>query len=373
MLSPKKTYEFLLNAGFEFFTGVPDSLLKDFISYISDITEKSNHVIAANEGNAIALAAGYYLGKGLPAFVYMQNSGIGNAINPLISLADRKVYSIPMMLMIGWRGEPGVKDEPQHITQGRVMIKLLDSIEIPWFILDAKSDLESVLSKAIDKMNRNSSPVALLVKKDTFEQYLKPRANNNYLMTREQAIHLIVDTLDKKDAFISTTGMTSRELYEYRISKGESLNNDFLTVGGMGHASSIAMGLSLAKKNRRIVCIDGDGSVIMHLGSMALIGQSEISNLVHIVINNGSHDSVGGQPTIGFLINLTSIAKACGYKKIESVSNPKDLTEFLISITNFNGPVFLEILVRKGFRVNLGRPTTLPVENKIGFMNGMLN
>jgi len=246
MISPENFYNILKKSGFNFYTGVPDSLLKDFCAYVSDHTEKNEHVIVANEGNAIALAAGHFLGNKRPGFVYMQNSGIGNAINPLLSLADAEVYSIPMMLMIGWRGEPGINDEPQHIKH------------------------------------------AIIVRKGTFEEYKSYiDANHNYPMTREQAICKIVDTLLDKDIVVSTTGMSSRELYECRVAKGTNPSNDFLTVGSMGHASSIALGLANTQLDRRVICIDGDGSLIMHMGSLAIIAKMAPSNLVHIVISFG--------------------------------------------------------------------------------------
>jgi phosphonopyruvate decarboxylase len=369
MLAPQNVYNLLKGAGFEFFTGVPDSLLKNFCAYVTDHSTQHEHVIAANEGNAIALAAGHYLGKKTPAFVYMQNSGIGNAINPLLSLADREVYSFPMLLMIGWRGEPGIKDEPQHGKQGRVMEKLLDAMEIPWFILDAESSAEEVLGQAIASMTNGMAPVALLVRKGTFEQYKLRKADvTDYPMSREQAIQCIVDALGEDDLVVSTTGMASRELYEYRVEKGYGSGNDFLTVGSMGHTSSIAMGLAAAQVDRRVFCMDGDGSVIMHMGSLALVGQVGTPNLVHIVFNNGAHDSVGGQPTVGFGVNLATVASACGYKNTASVSTHEDLLQFMTCMHNVEGPVFLEVCVNKNSRTDLGRPNSTPFENRETFM-----
>jgi phosphonopyruvate decarboxylase len=369
MLSPEKFFNLVKEAGFNFFTGVPDSLLKDLCAYISDYSNEHQHIIAANEGNAIALAVGHYLGNKTPAFVYMQNSGIGNAINPLISLADADVYGIPMMLMIGWRGEPDVYDEPQHMKQGKVMIQLLDAIEIPWFILDAKSDPTAILAKASECMMKKMSPVALIVRKDTFEEYKSHHnSQQDFQITREHAIHAIVDSLIDDDIVISTTGMASRELYEYRVAKGVDPSKDFLTVGSMGHSSSIALGLANAQLKRRVICIDGDGSVIMHMGSMALIGQRAPSNLVHIVLNNGSHDSVGGQPTVGLSIDFVLLANACGYKKSNCFTSVKQLNDFLASNLHLDGPIFIEIRIKKGARSNLGRPKSSPKENKVGFM-----
>jgi phosphonopyruvate decarboxylase len=369
MISPENFYNILKKSGFNFYTGVPDSLLKDFCAYVSDHTEKNEHVIVANEGNAIALAAGHFLGNKRPGFVYMQNSGIGNAINPLLSLADAEVYSIPMMLMIGWRGEPGINDEPQHIKQGRIMTQLLDVLEIPWVVIDAKSDVETILNQAVGTMLKKMSPVAIIVRKGTFEEYKSYiDANHNYPMTREQAICKIVDTLLDKDIVVSTTGMSSRELYECRVAKGTNPSNDFLTVGSMGHASSIALGLANTQLDRRVICIDGDGSLIMHMGSLAIIAKMAPSNLVHIVINNGAHDSVGGQPTVGLDMNLVAMANACGYKKAVSVKSADELSRLLLSNLDFKGPILIEIPVRKGYRDNLGRPQSSPIENRKVFM-----
>lgn len=370
MLQPEKTFEQLRAQGVSLFTGVPDSLLADFCAYVTDHAPDSDHVITANEGNAIALATGHYLGTGKAALVYMQNSGLGNAVNPLLSLADEEVYGIPMLLLIGWRGEPGVKDEPQHVKQGRVMTAMLDSMEVPWFELEASmDDAGDVIAKACGLMHERKTPVALLVRKGAFAKYkLKKDRVTNFPMDREGAVKCIVDLLGKDDVVIATTGKTSRELYEYRATRGDGHGNDFLTVGAMGHTGSIAMGVAKAQPGRRVVCMDGDGSVLMHMGSLAILGQSGLSNLVHVVINNGAHDSVGGQPTTGFEIDLIGIAKACGYKRALSVSMPEDVATALADLSGGEGPVLLEIRVNKGARDDLGRPKSSPVENRDALM-----
>lgn len=370
MLQPEKTFEQLRAQGVSLFTGVPDSLLADFCAYVTDHAPDSDHVITANEGNAIALATGHYLGTGKAALVYMQNSGLGNAVNPLLSLADEEVYGIPMLLLIGWRGEPGVKDEPQHVKQGRVMTAMLDSMEVPWFELEASmDDAGDVIAKACGLMHERKTPVALLVRKGAFAKYkLKKDRVTNFPMDREGAVKCIVDLLGKDDVVIATTGKTSRELYEYRATRGDGHGNDFLTVGAMGHTASIAMGVAKAQPGRRVVCMDGDGSVLMHMGSLAILGQSGLSNLVHVVINNGAHDSVGGQPTTGFEIDLIGIAKACGYKRALSVSMPEDVATALADLSGGEGPVLLEIRVNKGARDDLGRPKSSPVENRDALM-----
>jgi phosphonopyruvate decarboxylase len=365
MLKSEHVFSLIRKEGIEFFAGVPDSLLEYFCAYVTDHTSEQDHVITANEGNAIAMAAGRFLGTGKPVLVYMQNSGIGNAVNPLMSLADAEVYSLPMMLMIGWRGEPGFKDEPQHVKQGRIMPALLDAMEIPWYTLDADSDAAAVIAQAAAKMRDTMAPVALLVRKGAFEKYkLQKEAVTDYPLKREDAIKMLVDLLGPEDIVVSTTGMTSRELYEYRVARDDGHGNDFLTVGAMGHTASIALGLAGAQTRRRIICLDGDGSVLMHMGALAIAGQYGNSNFIHIVINNGAHDSVGGQPTAGFGVDFVKIALACGYQRARLVSTPEEIDEATKSLLNENGPTLLEIRVKKGARSDLGRPKYAPIENR---------
>lgn len=370
MLQPDLIHELILGQDVRFFAGVPDSLLADYCAYVTDHVADDSHVITANEGNAIALAAGHFLGTGRPALVYMQNSGLGNAVNPLLSLADEEVYGIPMLLMVGWRGEPGVKDEPQHVKQGRVMTGMLDAMEVPWFELHAGTeDPAAVIAQACALMRERSAPVALLVRKGAFAKYkLKKDVHTDFPLDREGAVKAIVDLLDERDVVIATTGKTSRELYEYRAARGDGHGNDFLTVGAMGHTGSIAMGVARARPDRRVLCLDGDGSVLMHMGALAIIGQSRLGNLVHVVVNNGAHDSVGGQPTAGFEIDLVAIAKACGYRAAASVSAPAEIGPALERLGAGGGPVLLEIRVNKGARADLGRPRSTPVENRVALM-----
>ena len=351
---------------------MPDSLLKGFCSYLVEHTTQTEHVITANEGNAVALAVGHYLGSGLPALVYMQNSGTGNAINPLLSLADTEVYSIPMLLLVGWRGEPGIKDEPQHIKQGRVTTDLFDAMGIPWFVLDSKTpDPAELISKVVKCMWDKMGPVMILVRKGTFENY---KHNHNVQfdlpLTRENAIQSIVNNLDENDIVVSTTGKSSRELYEYRVTKGDGDGQDFLTVGAMGHAASIAMGIAFRQPKKKIICLDGDGSAIMHMGSMAIIGQQNLPNFMHIILNNGVHDSVGEMPTVGFKIDFVKIAEACGYKKFFSVSQPEELKVELKKQNRF-GTRFLEIRVNIGSCTNLCRPNNTPIQNRDTLMKAL--
>lgn len=369
MINVESFYNTLKSYEIDFFTGVPDSLLKSFCAYISDQEEKSN-IIAANEGNAIGLAAGYYLSSGKIPLVYMQNSGIGNAVNPLVSLADKLVYKIPMLLLIGWRGEPRKKDEPQHKKQGIITVELMESIGISYEVISkdtTNDDIKNVLKRAYNYMIETKEPYAIIVRKETFEEYASTclgDSKNKFELSREQAIEIILSEINKESVIVSTTGMASRELFEIREKRNEGHNKDFLTVGSMGHASQIALGIAINKRNTKVYCLDGDGALIMHMGGMAIIGNQNVNNYVHIVINNGAHDSVGGQKTVGLDIDLLKIAKACGYKKFYSCVNTSEIRRCLKEINETNELAFLEIKVNKGARKDLGRPTTTPIENK---------
>lgn len=370
MLKAGDLFVALRENGINFFSGVPDSLLKDFCAYLSSHTTETEHVIAANEGNAVAIVAGHFIATGSSGLVYMQNSGIGNAVNPLTSLVDVEVYSIPMLLLIGWRGEPGSKDEPQHVKQGRIMTGLLNVLEIPYFLLDSStSSIFSVVSCAAQRMREMNGPVALLVRKDTFDSYkFNCVSEFNFELTREDAIRCVVDLLNETDIIVATTGMTSRELYEYRVMSHTRHDRDFLTVGSMGHTASIALGLARGQPERRVFCFDGDGSLIMHMGAMGIIGQSKQRNFVHIVLNNGAHDSVGGQPTVGFAVDFGGIAKACGYQSVGTARSQSEIRNEIMKSTRAVGPSFLEIRVNKGARPNLGRPKSSPIENRLALM-----
>ena len=362
--------EKLRESGIDCYTGVPDSLLKNICAYITDHFDAHHNIIAANEGAAVGLAAGHYLATGQPACVYMQNSGEGNIINPLASLTDQEVYNIPVLLLIGWRGRPGIHDEPQHIKQGKVTMGLLNTMGVNFDVLSKDEDkAEKQIAKAVTAL-KNKEVYALVIEKDTFEEYkLQNVEKNDLTMSREEAIRTVAAALDENDCIISTTGMISRELFEYRTSMGQGHERDFLTVGSMGHASQIALGIAMAQPGRRIWCFDGDGAAIMHMGSMAIIASKEPKNYVHIVFNNGAHDSVGGQPTVGFKIDLPAVAKAVGYKNAFSTETKEHLTNLLKMLKAQEGPVLLEIKVKKGNRKDLGRPTTTPIQNKEALMN----
>jgi len=372
MVVIKEFYNELLNNDISFFTGVPDSLLKSFCAYIKENVSSEKNIVSANEGNAIGLAAGYYLASKKIALVYMQNSGLGNALNPLVSLADKLVYSIPMLLIIGWRGEPNKKDEPQHKKQGIITIETLEMLGIKYEVLDEvinNDEMKLKVKKAYIYMIENNSPYALVIKKDTFDEYqLKNNTTFDFQMTREEAIEIVISKMKKNSVAVSTTGMASRELFELREKHKENHSRDFLTVGSMGHASQIALGIALSNKDKEVYCIDGDGALLMHLGGLAIIGNQEPRNFRHILINNGAHDSVGGQETVGFNIDALAIAKACGYKECYSCSSKAELLKLSEEIKNVEGPVLLEIKVKKGSRKDLGRPITTPIENKEAFM-----
>jgi len=370
MIRPQFFYELLQENGTDFFTGVPDSLLKNFCAYITDTADKTHHIIAANEGCAVGLAAGHYFANKTIPLVYMQNSGLGNTVNPLLSLADKAVYSVPLLLVIGWRGEPGVHDEPQHITQGKVTCALLDAMEIPYAILETDEEKAAVqIIYAYKMIKERNAPFALVVRKDCFAPYTLK--SNDFVpaeMTREQAIEQIIAHAPSNAVFVSTTGMASRELYELREKNQQKHDTDFLTVGSMGHASQIALGIALCKTHRKVVCIDGDGAALMHLGGFTTIGTQKPQNMIHIVLNNGAHDSVGGQPTVGRKINLCAAALACGYDQALSVAAPEALLSNLKIVFASPGTVFIEVMVSKGARPDLGRPKSSPIENKRAFM-----
>lgn len=371
MISPKLFIDKLEENNINFFTGVPDSLLKNICAYIEDNKDENHNIIAANEGAAMGLATGHYLATGEIPVVYMQNSGEGNIINPLASLTDKEVYNIPILLIIGWRGRPGVHDEPQHIKQGKVTLPLLETMEIKYTILSKdENEFTNQLNDVIEYMAKTKESFAFVVEKDTFEDY-KLQNNQQYEnleMSREEAIQIVADSLDENTVIVSTTGMISRELFEYRANSNQTHEKDFLTVGSMGHASQIALGIALEKSNHKIYCFDGDGAAIMHMGSMAIIGSKHPENYIHIIFNNGAHDSVGGQPTVGLQINIPEIAKALNYKKVFSIKDRMSLKEVLNKINGEKGPIMLEIQVKKGNRKDLGRPTTTPIQNKEALM-----
>ncbi|MDE0864189.1 MAG: phosphonopyruvate decarboxylase [Rubripirellula sp.] len=368
MIHSKDFVDWLEAFGVDFYAGVPDSLLKPVCFYLADHAG-DKHVVAANEGGAVALACGSHLATGKVPLVYLQNSGQGNTINPLLSLADRDVYGIPLLLLIGWRGEPGTKDEPQHVKQGNVTVNLLDAIDIPHRVLAREPEAaRRCVAELLGIAAAESRPVALLVRTETFESYTPTvQATRNFEMTREDAIEAVVAALGETDAIVSTTGKLSRELYECRDRAGQGHQREFLTVGSMGHASQIAMGIALSRPERQVYCLDGDGAMLMHMGSAAIVGATGVPNFKHVIFNNGVHDSVGGMPTAGLKVSFTEIVKACGYTEAWRVERRDDLVETVAQLRSAKGPALLEIMIKKGARPDLGRPKTSPIENKTAF------
>jgi len=368
-LSSEKLYNSFAENGVSYFCGVPDSLVSPFSLFL-EANAKEHHTITANEGNAIGLAIGYHAATAKIPLVYMQNSGLGNAVDPLVSLVDSSVLSIPMLLLIGWRGQPGTKDEPQHAKQGAITGDLLKILNIPYVVLSRRpNEAARQVEKSVSHSIKSKSPYALLVEKDTLEGYkYDARPLSNYPLSREEAIKCVVDNLDDSDIIIASIGKASRELYEYRDEKQQSHRRDLLIVGGMGHASSIAMAIAQQKPNRKVYCLDGDGSVLMHMGSLATIGTKGLKNFYHIVFNNGLHDSVGGQPSAGFDIDLPAVAKACGYLRVVSAHEPNATTKALVATKKINGPVMIEVRIRSGARLDLARPSISPSGNKESFM-----
>ena len=369
-IKPADFYKKLTSHGVEFFTGVPDSLLKEFCLCIDDSIVGDKHIIAANEGNAVALAAGYYLAQKSIPLVYMQNSGLGNAINPLLSLCDSDVYSIPLLVLVGWRGEPGVKDEPQHTKQGKIQLELLKALDIPYKIISQNDNQFAMqISNAVEIAKTENRPVVLLIKKGTFEKYTTEIEKSPIqCMKREEALEIILRNLNDNAIVVSTTGKTSREIFEIREKNGQSHERDFLTVGSMGHCSSIALGIALAKPHRQVVCIDGDGAMLMHLGSLTSIATLKPKNFRHILMNNEVHESVGGQKTAAKELDMTAIVNSLGSSKIFNAETPADLEQKFIDFVSCPGPSFLEVKIRPGSREDLGRPTIKPVDNKENFM-----
>lgn len=364
MIDTKRFFEYLIKNNLSFFAGVPDSLLKNLCACISDNCDEKHNIIAANEGNAIALVSGYHLATKNFGVVYMQNSGIGNAINPLLSLADEQVYSIPLLMIIGWRGKPCVADEPQHKKQGKITIELLQTLGIETLVLD--DDYEPKIQYCIEYMAKHQKPIALIICKNTFGDYEYSARKCDYSLLREKALEIITDNIDENDIIVSTTGKTSRELFEIREKNNCSHSKDFLSIGSMGHTSSLALGISLFT-DRKVFCIDGDGSFLMHMGATAVNAQKCADNFRYIIINNGAHESVGGQATVGFDINICEILRNCGFENICTAANEEEVISGMKYLYMHKKSAMV-IFAKQGSRKNLGRPTISPEENKKIFM-----
>ncbi len=378
MIDPARFVDQLAELGVWMFTGVPDSLLKPFGRHVMETLPRHQHVITANEGAAVGLALGHYLRTRSPALVYLQNSGFGNAVNPLLSLADTDVYGVPMVVLVGWRGEPGISDEPQHVKQGRVMASSLDALELPWAVLPRDADVaDDTLRDAIETAVSGRTPFVLLVRKGTFEEpgdiTAAPSSGHAEdpdadLPSREEAVIAVADAIGDGPLLVSSTGMLSRELFEHRERTGDDATRDFLTVGGMGHACSIALGVALQEPDREVWCLDGDGGLLMHLGSLAVIADHAPATYLHIVFNNGVHDSVGGQPTSIGRVDVTAAARALGYRHAARTGDLTAVPEHVAELRRRGGPSLLELQVRPGNRPGIGRPTRTPAQSKDAFM-----
>lgn len=359
-------------AGIDFFTGVPDSQLKGLCDtlYATYGVAGKQHIVAANEGNAIALCAGHYLATGRPGLCYMQNSGLGNAVNPIASLMDGQVYGLPCLLVVGWRGEPGVHDEPQHVKQGQVTLSQLELLDVPYMVLD-KAMTEDEFDAAFADIRSHldaGRTAAIVVKKGALTCSMKPKYGNANAMTREEAVGVIARFAGKRDVFVSTTGKLSRELFELREAAKDGHDRDFLTVGSMGHASMIALGIALEQPDRRVWCLDGDGAALMHLGAMAVLGQKKPANLVHVVINNAAHETVGGMPVCEGALNLTGLAMSAGYRHVSRAANEMELYQAADAAMTAGELAFIEVMCAVGARDDLGRPTTTPQQNRDALM-----
>lgn len=370
MLDQERVFRALGDEGVEFFAGVPDSHLNGFCAYLTENVPSCRHIIAANEGNAVALASGYYFATGTVPLVYMQNSGMGNALNPLVSLADKHVYSVPMVLLIGWRGDPSVEDHVQHETQGQITTKLLDVLGIPHVVVKGDDEsIEKTVSWAVRTTRDTRVPAALIAQKGIFAETTKrPFQDDSYPLSREEAIRVVLDNTPKDSVFVATTGRASRELYHLREERGETHDYDVLNVGSMGHASSISMGMAQVIRDRLVVCLDGDAAAIMHLGALTTVSTHDMPNLLHIILDNGVHESVGGQPSAGHLVDFAQIARGSGYRA-QIANDANSLITAIGALADGKAASLIDVRIRKGLR-----PTLPPLEiDGLQLITGFMN
>lgn len=359
-------------AGVTAYAGVPDSTLSNFTDYLISEPELSGkHFIAHNEGGAVAIACGHYMATGHPAMVYMQNSGLGNAVNPIASLASPDVYGIPLFYVVGWRGEPGVHDEPQHVFQGKKTLEMLQTLDITYTLIDKDTTFaeaeQAVRERFLPVMAQGRS-AALVVKRGALAKTVTYNPESALPLSREEAVQIVLESLGQEDVAVSTTGKTSREVFEYREATGAGHARDFLTVGSMGHAASIALGIAAAWKGGKVWVLDGDGAVIMHMGALATVGSCAPKNYIHVVINNEMYESVGVMPTVSKTVDYRALAKANGYAAWFTASDAEQLRTALRQVREAEGPALLEIRTNHLSRKDLGRPTTTPKENRDAFM-----
>jgi len=371
MITCQKLTKIFKSQELTFFTGVPCSILKDFLNFIIE-NKQFKHIIANEEGEACAIASGYYLAAKKIPVIYMQNSGLGNSVDILTSLTNKEMYRIPALFLISWRGEPGIKDEPQHMKMGKITKDLLKILGIPFAVLPEKEkEIEREIKKAKTYLEKENLPYALIIRKGILAPYQVKTKEESRFFTRERAIEIIIDNLKGDEVIVSTTGKTSRELFELRINKKQSSQTDFYTLGSMGCAASIALGIALEKPKKKIFVFDGDGSVLMKMGALATIGHCLPKNFYHIIFDNGSYESTGGQKTVSDTVDFSKIAKACGYDSARMVVKESELKKSLINLKK--GPAMLVVKVKKGSRKNLARPDKTPIENKETFMNFLVN
>ena len=367
-IDPYSFFDILSSNNIDFYTGVPDSAMKEFCHVISEKTTIQNHIISANEGTALGIATGYHLATGKIPFVYMQNSGFGNAINPLTSLVNEEVYSIPLLMMIGWRGEPETIDAIQHEKDGRIQIDLLESLDLPYLVFPQKNrDIVEQITEAVKHVRTHNSPFVLLLRRHSFDKVEKNNIIQTYI-SREESIEKILQLIPKDSIVVSTTGKTSRELHECKTRLGQTEDREFLVVGSMGHASSIALGISVRNK-KDIYCLDGDGALIMHMGALSTIGKHGSTNFKHILLNNQVHDSVGGQPTSSDIMDYSKLSESVAYNSFFKISSTENFEEIFIKFINSKGPSLLEIQISPGSRNDLSRPQKSLAKAKLDFMH----
>ena len=376
MISCQSFFDILKKYDFTFFTGIPDSTFKDWTKFLADKDgQKLQNIVPCNECEATAIATGYYLATKKIGVIYMQNSGFGKTINPLTSLCDPDVYSIPVLLLIGWRGEPGKVDEPQHKKMGKVLLPLLETLKVPYNVLEPDvNQIENDCKKALIYFKNNQGPYAFIIRSNFFENYpMKDKVQFNYELVRDEVINLILDNASESDIIVSSTGYISREVYEYREARKKDHNKSFYNVGSMGCACSIGLSIALQKSDRRIIVLDGDGAIIMQMGAFTTIGKYSPSNFVHIIFDNNAHESTGGQPTNSATVNFVKIALAANYKRGKEIKTKKDLIDAIPEIKSEKGPIIFVIKIKMGTKPNLKRPEKSPIELKQDFIKNLTN
>ena len=351
MLNQERVFKALADNGVTYFTGVPDSYLNGFCNYALAHCGERN-VIAANEGNAVGIASGHYFASREIPLVYMQNSGEGNAVNPLASLVDKAVYAVPMLLLIGWRGQGGSEpNHPQHKLQGEITPGLLELMHIPYTVLtDSDEEFVITVENAVKYCNETRQPYGLIAPKGVMADPDKPNnVDSTYPMSREEAIEVILDHMPGDTIYSATTGRATRELFFLREKRNETKAHDFLNVGSMGHASSVALGIALEKPDRYVVALDGDSAAMMHMGAMTMVSKVKAPHFMHVVLNNGAHESVGGQPSAGHLVDFTKIADACGYATVgHPVTTENELIDAIGQLKDCGKASFIDCRIHKG-------------------------